>query len=241
MKNQFKKVPKKYQPRGYRIIYEDLDIIVGVKSAGFLTVAAKWNKDQTIHSALNDYIRKGNPRSNKCVFVVHRLDQATSGILIFAKSEEVMNFLKDNWKQNNKTYLAICTGKFKEKKGQVSSYLAEDEDYVVHSSQENKEGKLALTEYEVIKETEHLSLVKINLLTGRKNQIRVHMAELGHPVVGDGKYGVASKSKQQDLMLHSCSLEITHPFSKKRMLFEAPPPAYFQKMMPYNYKKEDQT
>ncbi len=230
-----KKIPKKYQPRGYEIIYEDLDIIVGNKSAGFLTVAAKWNRDQTIHSALNDYVRKGNPRSNKCVYVVHRLDQATSGILIFAKSEEVMNYLKDNWKQTQKTYLAICAGHFKEKKGQVSSYLSEDEDYFIHSSNENKVGKLALTEYEVLKETEHLSLVKVNLLTGRKNQIRVHMSDLGHPVVGDSKYGAASKNKSSNLMLHSRSLELTHPFSKKRMLFEALPPLYFQKMMNYDY------
>ncbi|KYG65726.1 RNA pseudouridine synthase [Bdellovibrio bacteriovorus] len=229
-----KKIPKKYQPRGFDILHEDIDIIVGNKAPGALTVAAKWNADDTIHSALNQWVRKGNPRSNKSVYVVHRLDQATSGVLIFAKSEEVQHFLKDNWKSTTKNYYAIVHGKMKKKNGTIQSYLEEDENYVVHSSQDSEKGKLAITEYEVLKETDQFSLVKINLLTGKKNQIRVHLSGEGHPIVGDAKYG-KGPSKYKDLCLHSAVLEITHPFNKKRLRFTAPVPAYFKKLIPFDY------
>ncbi len=183
-----KKIPKKYQPKGYEILHEDRDLIVGVKAPGFLTVAAKWNKDHTIHSALNAYVRKGNYKSRKCVYVVHRLDQGTSGVLIFAKTEEAQIFLKNNWKNTKKIYYAVVHGRLARKSGVISSYLVEDDEYVVHSTPDTAKGKLAETAYTVIKETTNFSLVEVNLLTGRKNQIRVHFADEGHPVVGDDKY-----------------------------------------------------
>lgn len=229
-----KKVPRKYQPKGFQILHEDRDVIVGNKTPGFLTVGALWEKENTIHNILNLYIRKGNPRSRACVFVVHRLDQATSGALIFAKTEEVQQYLKNNWKSTVKTYYAIVHGHLKKKSDTIESYLHEDEDYVVHSNKDASTGKLAQTQYEVLKETATMSLVKINLLTGKKNQIRVHMAELGHPVVGDSKYG-KSNSKFKNLALHSASLEFTHPFNKKRILVKAPVPEYFHELVPFQY------
>src|SRR3989338_8657339 len=114
-----KKIPKKYQPAGYEILYEDRDIIVGNKAAGFLTVRALWNKDQTIHAALNSYVRKGSSKSRKCVYVVHRLDQDTSGVLIFAKSEAAQIFLKGNWKNTTKAYYAVVCGHMKKKSGMI--------------------------------------------------------------------------------------------------------------------------
>lgn len=228
------KIPKKYQPRGFRFLHEDQDIIVGVKSAGFLTVAALWEKTNTIEGALNEYIRKGSALSKKQIYVVHRLDQATSGVLIFAKSEKVQQFLKDNWPTTVKYYYTIVHGKLPQKTGLIESYLQEDEDYVVSSTDDPTKGKLARTEYAVVKETDQFSLLKINLLTGKKNQIRVHMSEAGCPIVGDTKYGPA-QSRFKDLMLHSFSLEITHPFKKERVRFEAPVPEHFQRLMPYNY------
>ena len=231
--SKVKKVPKKYQPKGYKILHEDVDLLVGSKSPGILTVAAKFDRENTVHNVLNQYVRKGNARSNKCVFVVHRLDQATSGVLIFAKTEKVQQYLKNDWKQTIKTYYAIVHGSLAKKSGMVESYLTEDDDYVIHSSKADNDGKLAQTEYEVLKENEKYSLVKINLLTGRKNQIRVHMADLGHPVVGDSKYGKNEKIK--DLMLHSASIEFTHPFSKKRMKFSAEVPHYFRALVQYGY------
>ena len=225
-----KKIPKKYQPAGYEILYEDRDIIVGNKAAGFLTVRALWNKDQTIHAVLNSYVRKGNSKSRRCVYVVHRLDQDTSGVLIFAKSEAAQIFLKDNWKNTTKTYYAVVCGHMKKKSGMISSYLMEDEDYVVHSTVDQVNAKLAHTEYEVVKETAKFSLVKINLLTGRKNQIRVHLADQGHPVVGDSKYGKSGHAYPR-LALHSHSISFTHPFSKARLNFEVPVPEHFSTLI----------
>ena len=229
-----KKIPKKYQPRGFEILYEDRDIIVGNKAPGVLTVAAKWNTEHTVHAALNDYVRKGQAKSRNRAYVVHRLDQHTSGVLIFAKTEKMQIVLKDDWKNTVKIYYAVVHGTFAKKSGTVSSYLEEDEDYVIHSSQDSAKGKLAHTEYSVLKETDKYSLLKINLLTGRKNQIRVHMADEGHPVVGDDKYG-KSFPKFARLALHSFSIEFSHPFSKKRLTFTAKVPEYFRKLVDFAY------
>ena len=231
---EIKKIPKKYQPRGFEILYEDKDLFVGNKAPGFLTVGAAWERVNTIHYALNQYVRKGNSRSRKCVYVVHRLDQATSGVLIFAKSEQAQMFLKDNWKSTIKTYYAIVYGRMARKSGTISSYLVEDDEYVMHSVEESARGKLSHTEYDVIKETEKYSLLKINLLTGRKNQIRVHLADEGYPVVGDDKYG-KSDPRHNYLALHSQSISFIHPFSKERLTFEAPVPDYFRKLVNYAY------
>jgi tRNA pseudouridine32 synthase/23S rRNA pseudouridine746 synthase/23S rRNA pseudouridine1911/1915/1917 synthase len=228
-----KKVPKKYQPRGYKILHEDPDLIVGNKAAGVLSVAANFDRINTVHNILNQYVRKGNPKSRKCVYVVHRLDQATTGVLIFAKTEHVQQFLKNNWQDNQKIYYCIVHGKPKKESGLIESYLEEDEDYFMHSKKNSSEGKLARTEYTVLKEQDGFSLIKINLLTGRKNQIRVHMAELGTPIVGDSKYGRPSRFK--DLYLHAYSISFTHPFRGDRKTFKADVPEYFKKLIPYNY------
>lgn len=234
MQAQAPKIPKKFQPLGFQILHEDLDLIIGNKAPGHLTVAALWEKNKTVHGALNNYVQKGNPRSTKCVYVVHRLDQATSGTLVFAKSEKVQQYLKNDWPNTVKTYYTIVHGKLPKKSGLIESYLQEDEEYVVHSSKDSSQGKLAKTEYEVLKETDKYSLVKINLLTGKKNQIRVHMAEAGCAVVGDAKYG-AKNTPSKDLLLHSFSIELTHPFKKERLLVQSPVPQYFKKFIDYNY------
>ena len=229
------KVPKKYRPKGFDILYEDRDLIIGNKSAGYLTVAALWEKQNTIHEILNSYVRKGNARSNKCVYVIHRLDQATSGVLMFAKTPEVQDFMKDHWKTTVKTYYAIVHGSLKKKTDKISSYLMEDENYFVSSTLDQAKGKLAITEYEVVKEVEKKSLLKINLLTGKKNQIRVHLAEMGHPILGDARYG-KQKSTRHQLMLHSHRIEFTRPFSQKRMVVVAPVPDYFQREVAFEYE-----
>jgi tRNA pseudouridine32 synthase/23S rRNA pseudouridine746 synthase/23S rRNA pseudouridine1911/1915/1917 synthase len=229
------KIPKKYQPTGFEILHEDSDLIIGNKAPGFLTVAALWEKTNTIHNALNTYIRKGSSHSKKCVFVVHRLDQATSGVLIFAKSKDVQSFLKNNWASTTKTYYAIVHGSMTKKTGTITSYLTEDEDYVMHSSSDSESGKLAKTEYTVVKETPHFSVLKINLLTGKKNQIRVHLADEGHPIVGDTKYGKNPSSKYKHLMLHSFSIVFNHPRTQKRVRVQADVPEYFNRLVDYAY------
>lgn len=227
---EFKKIPKKYQPKGFTILYEDRDIIVGDKAAGFLTVAAAWNREHTIHAALNSYVRKGNSKSRKCVYVVHRLDQDTTGILIFAKTHEAQNFLKDHWKDTKKVYYAVVHGRLAQKTGMISSYLREDEEYRMHATADSAQGKLAQTAYTVVKETAKYSLVKIDLLTGRKNQIRVHFSGLGHPVVGDAKYG-AGVPRYGRLALHSQFITLTHPFRGTRITFAAEVPEFFSALV----------
>lgn len=229
------KIPKKYQPPGFEILHEDLDLIIGNKDADILTVAALWEKNNTVHQSLNTYVQKGNPRSTKCVYVVHRLDQATSGVLIFAKSEKAQKTLKNNWPATVKTYYAIVHGKPEKKSGLIESYLTEDEDYVMHSTTDSENGKLAKTEYTVVFETSYYSVMKINLLTGKKNQIRVHMADLGHPIVGDTKYGKDKTSKHKNLMLHAFAISFEHPFSKKLMRVQVDVPDYFHKVVEYKY------
>ncbi|CAN5411873.1 hypothetical protein BH10BDE1_BH10BDE1_27480 [soil metagenome] len=229
----FPKIPPKHRPRGFSVLYEDRDLIIGNKVAGFLTVAAKWEKENTIEENLNYYVRKGSPQSRKQVYVVHRLDQATSGVLVFAKSPEAQDFVKSNWKSTEKTYYCIVRGVLAEKHKIIESYLQEDEDYFVQSTNDPEQGKLARTEYTVVKETPHLSVLKINLLTGKKNQIRVHMAEAGHPLVGDTKYG--KNEKGPHLMLHSFSIELTHPFNGKRLRVQASVPDYFLRLVDYAY------
>ncbi len=223
-------IPKKYRPQGFEIIHEDRDLIIVDKQAGKLSVAALWNKDATVHSDLNYYIRKGNPKATKVVYVVHRLDQATSGVMLFAKTEEAQQFLKNNWSKFKKNYLTLVHGQLENKTGLIESYLEEDEEYHVHSSQDSQKGKLARTEYEVLKNSDKFSAVKINLLTGKKNQIRVHMAELKHPVVGDAKYGPAN-SKFKELMLHAYQLQFIHPFTKKPVTVTSTIPDRFNKVI----------
>ncbi len=222
-----KKISKRHHPKGFDILYEDRDIIVGNKAPGFLTVGAAWNRTHTIHAALNQYVRKGNSRSRKCVYVVHRLDQETSGLLVFAKTQEAQQHLKDHWTETKKTYYAVVHGRMAKKAGVIESYLTEDEEYVMHSHRDSTHGKLARTAYTVLKETDKFSLVKIDLLTGRKNQIRVHFADEGHPVVGDMKYG-KGQSRHRRLALHSQALSVIHPFSGERLYFETAVPEYFR-------------
>jgi RluA family pseudouridine synthase len=225
-----KHAPRKHLPRGLEILYEDGDILVVDKPAGLLTVGTETNKFKTASYILTDYVRKGSLRSRNRIFVVHRLDQWTSGVLIFAKSEEVKDHLQAQWKDTKKKYVAVVYGHFSEKEGIITSYLSENKAYVVYSTTDVTKGKLARTAYKVLKETKRFSLLEINLLTGRKNQIRVHMADRGHPVVGDRKYG-NSKDGYERLALHSKLISFKHPTSGEQMTFEAKVPDYFNKLI----------
>ena len=166
----------KFVSKGLVILYEDKDILVVDKPEGLLSVSTEREKSRTAHSLLTDYIRKGCGRSQKRLFVVHRLDRDTSGTLIFAKSEEAMNRLKAQWKQTEKKYLAVVHGKCEQSTGIITTYLAEDEDYNVYSTPDSTKGRLSKTVYTVLRETKGVSLLEVVLLTGRKNQIRVHLA-----------------------------------------------------------------
>ena len=223
------KPSRKHQPRGLSILHEDRDIIVVVKRAGLLTVGTDREKSRTAHYLLNDYVRKGNPKSRNRVYVVHRLDQDTSGILLFAKSEQTKKFLQSNWKHTQKHYLAIVHGQLTPKEGMISTYLAENKAQKVYTTLDASKGKLSRTSYKVLKEAKGFSLVDVHLITGRKHQIRVHFAEKGHPVSGDRKYGNKEIDSKR-LGLHARSISFTHPFTGKPMTFDTGMPADFVRL-----------
>ncbi|MHC4872358.1 MAG: RluA family pseudouridine synthase [Planctomycetota bacterium] len=226
----FKKPPKKYQPKGISIEYEDRDIIVIDKTGGLLTISTDKIKDNTVFSRLNEYVRKGNSKSKNRAYIVHRLDKDTSGILVLAKNEKAKHFLQENWESFSKKYYAIVLGTMKEKEGIITSYLTESSAHKMYSVNDPKKGKLAKTGYKVLKEANGYSLLEIDLLTGRKNQIRVHLADKHCPVVGDRKYGEKDKGSKR-LALHAFKIELTHPFSKEKMSFEAKVPGFFNMLL----------
>lgn len=209
------------------IIYEDKDLIVVNKPSGLLTISTTKEKENTLYHMISNYVKKIN-KNNK-IFVVHRLDKDTSGIVMFVKSEKLKNKLQDDW--NNlvklREYIALVEG-ITNAEGTIKSYLKENKNGYVYSTND-KSGKLAITNYEKIKNNDKYSLLRINIETGRKNQIRVHMSNIKHPVVNDIKYGFKNESIK-GLGLHSSKLEVMNPISKKIMKFECDFPNIFEKV-----------
>lgn len=218
------KIRNRYVPAGITILYEDRDIIVIDKRSGLLSVKANYEAENTAHHLLTYYVRKGNPKAKVNLFVVHRLDRETSGVLIFAKSFGIRENFARQWENVEKKYIAVVYGHLAEKSGIIESYLAENDDYRMQSVKNPKDGDFARTKYKVIKESNNYSLLEIELLTGKKNQIRVHLSEKGHPVVGDKKYRKDAKGR---LALHALSIRFKHPFNNEEMLFETKIPEYF--------------
>jgi 23S rRNA pseudouridine1911/1915/1917 synthase len=226
----FKAPPKKYHPRGLTILYEDRDILVVDKASGLLTIGNEKIRDNTAFYLLNEYVRKGNHKSRNTVFIVHRLDRDTSGVLVLAKNENAKYYLQDEWSEFQKQYSAVVHGMLPEQEGLITSYLVENRAHKMYSVSDPRLGKLARTAYRVLRESPNYSLLEIDLLTGRKNQIRVHLADIGCPVVGDTKYGVKERGIKR-LALHAARITITHPFSNKEMTFTAKIPGYFGALM----------
>ena len=228
----FNKPSKKHAPKGLAILYEDQAILVVSKINGLLTVSTDREKEKTAHYFLNDYVKKGNARSTNRVYIVHRLDRDTSGILVFAKNEKVKRYLQDEWATFNKKYFAVVHGKLQDKEGVITSYLVENKLHRMYSVDDSEKGKFAKTGYKVLKGSGKFSLLEIELFTGRKNQIRVHLAEKGHPVVGDKMYGRSEKGIKR-LALHAASLTISHPLTNEQMVFETEVPLYFKTLVKY--------
>lgn len=226
----FKKVPKRFQPAGLEIIYEDKDILVVNKESGLLTVSTDKGTDSTAYFRLNTYVRKGNQKSRNRIFIVHRLDRDTSGVLVFAKTEIAKRFLQDEWQKFSKKYYAVVHGILPKKEDILTSNLMENKAHKMYSVSNPNQGKFAKTGYKVLKESKKYSLLEIDLFTGRKNQIRVHLADLGFSVCGDKIYGDRDKSIKR-LTLHAATLTILHPYRKDWMTFEAKVPEYFNSLM----------
>ena len=226
----FKRPPKKHEPKGLGILYEDQYILVVNKVCGLLSISTDTEKEKTAYFLLTNYVKKGNSRSKNRVFIVHRLDRETSGILVFAKTEKAKRYLQENWHEFDKTYFAVVHGGFKEKEGLIESYLQENDKHRVYSVKDPEKGRLCKTGYKVVRRSSKYSLLEVQLHTGRKHQIRVHFSENGHPVVGDKMYGRMDKGIKR-LALHAASLSIAHPFTKEKLFFETPSPAFFKNLV----------
>ncbi len=213
--------------RMVRLMYEDQDLVVIEKQSGLLTVPAGQTREKTAQKIVDDYVYASDGRSH--AFVCHRLDQFTSGILIFAKNSYVQSLFRDAWTSYvvERKYLAICEGTPAKEEGEVRSYLAENAAMKVYSTDDPEKGKLSVTRYKVLKSNGAYSEVDIQLLTGRKNQIRVHMSDMGCPIAGDKKYG-AKTSPCGRLMLHNYVLQFFHPITRENLRFELPIPANFK-------------
>lgn len=207
------------------ILHEDEDLIVVEKASGLLSMGTERDKTKTAYHILNTYVKSKNPRSH--VLILHRLDKETSGIMMFAKNLKTQETLQKNWNDMilERKYVAVVEGCPQPEQGQVKSYISENSALIVHSASA-RDGKLAITNYTTLKSNRQFSLMELNLETGRKNQIRVHMQEIGHPVTGDKKYG-ATKNPLHRLALHAFKLHFILPTTGKEMKFETPIPVRF--------------
>ena len=223
---KWKKGVEEQKYRGLTIVFEDQHLIVIEKQAGVLSIATEKQKDNTAYSILSGHIKKQNP-SNR-IFVVHRLDRETSGLMMFAKSEKVQKLLQESWNATiqERTYLAVVEGYVEKKTDTIVSYLVESKALIVYSNKNSEVGQQAITHYEVLKSNKNYSLLKVNLETGRKNQIRVHAKDIGHSVVGDDKYG-AKTDPIKRLGLHAWVLAFKHPMTGEDLNFETEIPAKF--------------
>ncbi len=220
---------KAFHSNDIDIVYEDPYLLVVDKRPGLLSMSNN-TRQQTVQTVLNRYLEKGGGRNTS--HLVHRLDRDTSGLMVYAKDVQTQQSLIDGWQQlvTDRRYIALVEGELESPRGRIQSWLTEDKRFITHSSPVDNGGKFAVTHYNVLESSNGYSLVECELETGRKNQIRVHMADLGHPVVGDHKYG-SEIDPMRRLGLHAYMLCFTHPVTGKHLRFETPVPVPFEKCL----------
>ena len=218
------------------IIYEDDDIIVINKPSGLLSIASDNEKSSTAYRMLSDYVQQKDKHNR--IFVVHRLDEDTSGVLMVAKNVKIQQALQNNWNDivKKRGYYAIVEGEMEKRSDTIKSYLKKNSQNLMYSSKKAGDGQLAVTHYKVIKSNGTYSLLDVNIDTGRKNQIRVHLGEKGHYIIGDDKYGKPANPIKR-LGLHAYELDLIHPFTGKLMKFTSPMPKEFGILMDENNVK----
>jgi 23S rRNA pseudouridine1911/1915/1917 synthase len=214
------------QLHGLKILHEDQYILVIDKQAGLLSIATDREKDKTAYSILSRHVKIENPYNK--IFVVHRLDRETSGVMMFARNQETQELLQKGWQNiiTERNYVALVEGRVKQKEGTIESWLKESKALTMFSENDPKDGVRAVTHFRVLKQNDDFSLLEIRLDTGRKNQIRIHMKENGHSIIGDKKYG-GGKSPISRLGLHAQKLSFKHPVTKTELSFESPIPKSF--------------
>ena len=210
-----------------KIIFEDQYLIVVEKKEGLLTVTTGKSDETTAFSILKNYVKKASPQNR--IYVVHRLDRETSGVIMFAKTREIQLALQENWHRviTRRVYVALVEGKVEKPEDTIVTWLTENEKSLkIHSSKVDNGGQQAVTHYRTIKSNDKFSLLEVELETGRKNQIRVHMQDIGHPIVGDKKYG-SEVSPIGRVGLHARVLAFIHPMSLENVTFETHVPKTF--------------
>lgn len=212
-----------------KVLFEDKWMIVIEKASGLLSVANDNAREKNAHHILLDYLKHDNPQAE--LYVCHRLDQYTSGILVFSKDQEMMKEMRANWDfyVKERKYICVTENVPQRAEDTVQSYLIENERMQVHSTMDQEKGQLAVTHYRVIQSRGRYALVDVEIFTGKKNQIRVHMSEMGCPIAGDIKYG-AQTNPARRLMLHNYRLSFIHPVTGELMRFSLPTPPVFRKL-----------
>jgi 23S rRNA pseudouridine1911/1915/1917 synthase len=213
-----------------KIIFEDQYLIVVEKKEGLLTVSTGKSDETTAFSILKNYVKKASPQNR--IYVVHRLDRETSGIIMFAKTREIQLALQENWHRviTRRVYVALVEGKVEKPKDTIVTWLTENEKSLkIHSSNVDNGGQQAVTHYRTLKTNDNFSLLEVELETGRKNQIRVHMQDIGHPIAGDKKYG-SEISPIGRMGLHARVLAFIHPMSLENVTFETQVPKKFSSL-----------
>jgi 23S rRNA pseudouridine1911/1915/1917 synthase len=225
----FSKVLQVSKDKGLKIIFEDPAIIVIDKDPGLLSIATDKEKERTAFRIVSDQMKLTDPSAR--IFVVHRLDRDASGILMFAKSKEIQQILQNAWKEDviERSYVVVVEGKVLQAQGTIISWLKENKARVMYSSPTPDDGQKAVTHYQVLKSNDEYSLLQVRLETGRKNQIRVHMKDLGHSIIGDKKYG-ATQNPVNRLGLHARVLVFRHPVTGKELRFETQTPKKFLRL-----------
>jgi 23S rRNA pseudouridine1911/1915/1917 synthase len=226
-----KKRPATVPSSGIKIVFEDSVLIVIEKPAGLLSIASEKEKTRTAYYLINKFLRERDPGARERVFIVHRLDQGTSGLIVFAKNEAAKRTLQGNWKRAEKKYYAVVEGIPRKIEGEIASSLSETRTLRVYSNRGSgsENGNPSVTHYRLLHTAGEYSLLDILLKTGRKNQIRVHLADIGHPVAGDRKYGARTDPLRR-LGLHAYLLSIPHPLAGKLLMFESALPADFGRL-----------
>ena len=211
------------------ILYEDAEIVAIDKPHGMLSISTEKEQERTAYHIVTDHVKEQD-RKNR-IFIVHRLDRETSGIMIFARSEQTKTTLQDNWDEmvSHRGYIAVVEGKPDKDEGRIVSWLKQTKTLLVYSSGYEGEGKKAITNYKTLQANNEYALLEISLETGRKNQIRVHMNDISHPVTGDKKYGAKSDPLKR-VGLHASKLTFTHPATNEHMTINSPPPKGFARV-----------
>ncbi|NVN96135.1 MAG: RluA family pseudouridine synthase [Bacteroidetes bacterium] len=217
----------------FKIVFEDEYLVAVIKPAGVLTHGDTGKKSVSLLKVMSDYVKEES-RGKKRAFIIHRLDREVSGIILLAKSEEMMQLMKDSWQDTKKLYYALIEGHPEVNEGSIKSWLKESTQQKMVSVEESDDAKFAVTHFRILEKLDAHTLLEVNLETGRKNQIRVHFSEMGCPIVGDRRYG-ADDTFVRQIRLHAFSLSFTHPVTKELINLESKMPHNFLKL-----KEEDE-